>query len=150
MGTSSPVIYSFMLTTAQGRKLRHVNGIALRNISEKPPVRPRGRSNDDASIAGSWRSPTQILTIKEEAALTHSKSSNDLRAAAAAAAQLNATDTAKGRRRRNTLRIDDPLSMQRLFEEAPSARLPDTFFTLHHSSVGGMIFSAQFYGDVLC
>ncbi|RPB25845.1 hypothetical protein L211DRAFT_821722 [Terfezia boudieri ATCC MYA-4762] len=116
-----------------GRKLRHLNGIALRNISEKPPVRPRGKSNDDASIAGSWRSSTQILTIQEEAALSHSKSSSDLRASAAAA-QLNATDTAKGRWRRSTLRIDDPLSIQRLFEEAPSTRLPDTFFTLHHTS----------------
>lgn len=126
-----------MLTAYQGRKLRHLNGIALRNVSEKPLLRPRGKSNDDASIAGSWRSPTQILTIQEEAALTHSKSSSDLRTTAVAA-QLNATDTAKGRRRRSMMRIDDPLSIQRLFEEAPSARLPDTFFTLHHASSGGM------------
>ena len=116
-----------------------MNGIALRNISEKPLVRPCGRSNDDASIAGSWRSPTQILTINEEAALTRSGSASDLRAAATAAAQMNATDTAKARRRRSTLRIDDLISMQRLFEEAPSARLPDTFFTLHRVSAGASL-----------
>lgn len=111
-----------------------MNGIALRNVSEKPVARPCGRSNDDASIAGSWRSSTQILTINEEAALTRSGSANDLRAVVTAATQMNATDSTKARRRRSTKRIDDLISMQRLFEEAPSARLPDTFFTLHRIS----------------
>lgn len=103
-------------------------------------MRPCGRSSDDASIAGSWRSPTQILTINEEAAITRSGSASDLRAAATAAAQMNPTDnTVKARRRRSTLRIDDPISMQRLFEEAPSTRLPDTFFTLHRISTGSTL-----------
>ncbi|KAF8460481.1 UV radiation resistance protein and autophagy-related subunit 14-domain-containing protein [Kalaharituber pfeilii] len=126
------------LLSPWGRKLRHLNGIAIRNISEKPVARPRGRSNDDASIAASWRSPSQILSSKEEAALTHSKSSSDLHFAAMAQQHAaTPSNTMKGRRRRSTwLDLDDPLALQKMFEEAPTTRLPDTFFTLHHASLG--------------
>ncbi|KAI5811113.1 UV radiation resistance protein and autophagy-related subunit 14-domain-containing protein [Peziza echinospora] len=132
------------LLSASGRKLRHLNGIAIRNVSEIIPPRPHGKSNDDTSIAGSWRSPKQILSVQEEAAIQHSRSSSDLVSMSIAAQASSgsgggppASLRIPGRRRRSTrVDMEDPLSMQKFFEEAPSTRLPDTFFTLHHASVG--------------
>lgn len=84
----------------------------------------------------------------EEGGLAHSKSSNDL-ASASIASQHPPHSPAispselrsPGRRRRSTrIELDDPIARQKLFEEASTATaLPDTFFSLHHESVGMFI-----------
>lgn len=129
----------------KGRKLRHLNGIALRNITEKIPVRPRGRSNDDESIVASWRSPAKILSVQEASSLPQSRSSNDLVSLSLASQSLNASSSAddrpmrgKVRRRSTRLSLDDTPSRSKQSEKVEISRLPDTFFSLHQESGGGL------------
>ena len=66
----------------QNRKLRHLQGIAIRNLTLSPaptPTRSRGKTFDDDAIPSALKSPTKTLALRESAALTYSRSSTDLK-----------------------------------------------------------------------
>lgn len=95
----------------QNRKLRHLQGIYLRNLSFQ---RPRGRTTDDVAIHAS---PKKSDTLRETPKLHHALSSEDLRP--------------KMRRRSTTLTQDSPVSEQKKLEALYNSRMADAFFSMH-------------------
>ncbi|KAK4239280.1 UV radiation resistance associated protein [Achaetomium macrosporum] len=103
------------LLLPQNRKLRHLRGIALRNLHFS---RPRGHTIDDAALN---KSPAKLESLRSAPQLHHALSSEDLRPPA-------------GRRRSTNLANASPATRQKKFEDAFSSKLADAFFSLH---VGG-------------
>ncbi|KAK6363266.1 hypothetical protein TWF730_000709 [Orbilia blumenaviensis] len=160
-GTATPVraTRDRPLLSPNGRHLRHLKGIAVRNLSSKP-ARVHRRSNDDENLATSWRSPGKLAVHLEERTLTHSRSAIDLSSLAAESSAAGASsgsnthhipdDTASEGsrpiliRRRNTRSnsilagtiFENATTRQRNLTDATLGKLVDTFFTLHHDSVG--------------
>jgi hypothetical protein len=99
------------LLLPQNRKLRHLRGIYLRNLSF---VRPRGRTIDDVAIN---LSPTKLESLQEPQ-LHHTQSSEDLR-------------PRSSRRRSTNLAGASPFTRQKRLEHAVDSRVADAFFSLH-------------------
>ncbi|TVY42724.1 UV radiation resistance-associated protein [Lachnellula subtilissima] len=96
------------LLLPQNRKLRHLQGIYLRNLTL---TRPRGQTIDDTAL--------NTTSQKREPQLHHAQSSDELR------------PTQKGRRRSSNWGAASPVSRQKKLEDVIDARMADTFFTLH-------------------
>ncbi|KAH7355966.1 UV radiation resistance protein and autophagy-related subunit 14-domain-containing protein [Pyrenochaeta sp. MPI-SDFR-AT-0127] len=129
------------------RKLRHLQGITIRNLTlTVTPARLRGKTIDDEAIPSTLKSPTKALALRESKGLAHSRSSSDLQAADDGARRSHGrlreptTPTkaprpafGKGLRRRATMEWTNasPLSRQKKLEDITAGRMADTFFTLH-------------------
>ncbi|KAL2150963.1 hypothetical protein VTH82DRAFT_6061 [Thermothelomyces myriococcoides] len=113
------------LLLPQNRKLRHLRGIALRNVSFS---RPRGYSIDDAVV--SIRSPAKVEALRETPRLHHALSSDDLQPPTA-------------RRRNTNLASASPVTRQKKFENAFDSRLADAFFSLHIQGVEEPIYISE-------
>ncbi|KXT07156.1 hypothetical protein AC578_2494 [Pseudocercospora eumusae] len=72
--------WTWLLPT--NRKLRNIEFIALRNLSvtSSSPARNRGKTIDDQALPQSLKSPAKLVSLREQRALGHSRSSTDLRA----------------------------------------------------------------------
>ncbi|KAK3341914.1 UV radiation resistance protein and autophagy-related subunit 14-domain-containing protein [Lasiosphaeria hispida] len=99
------------LLLPQNRKLRHLRGIYLRNLTF---TRPRGRTIDDAALN---KSPGKLEALREPPQLHHALSSEALRPA--------------GRRRSTNLGNASPMIRQKKIENVFDSRLADAFFSLH-------------------
>ena len=101
------------LLLPQNRKLRHLRGIALRNVAFS---RPRGRTLDDAAL--NIQSPAKLESLRNPPQLHHALSSEDLR-------------PPNGRRRSTQLPNASPATRQKKFEDTFDSKLADAFFSLH-------------------
>lgn len=108
----SPESNTRPLLLPQNRKLRHLRGIYLRNLSF---VRPRGRTIDDAAIN---KSPGKLEALRETHQLHHALSTESLRPVA-------------GRRRSTNLANASPFTRQKKLEYTVESRIADAFFSLH-------------------
>ncbi|KAF2798201.1 UV radiation resistance-associated gene protein [Melanomma pulvis-pyrius CBS 109.77] len=129
------------------RKLRHLQGITIRNLTlTTAPSRPRGKTIDDDGIPSTLKSPTKTLALKESRGLSHSRSSSDLKSTEDAARRGNGDAhqpgsprkparpvISKGLRRRSTMEWSgaSPLTRQKKLEDITGGRMADTFFSLH-------------------
>ncbi|KAH7132160.1 UV radiation resistance protein and autophagy-related subunit 14-domain-containing protein [Dendryphion nanum] len=129
------------------RKLRHLQGIAIRNLTLIPAQsRPRTRTIDDEAIPSTLKSPTKALALMEQRGLAHSRSSSDLKSSEDSARhtsdavrengspkKASRPTMGKGLRRRSTMEWSgaSPLTRQRKLEDVIGARMADTFFSLH-------------------
>ena len=100
------------LLLPQNRKLRHLRGLYLRNLSF---VRPRGRTTDDAAIN---KSPSKLEALRETPQLHHALSTESFRPTA-------------GRRRSTNLANASPFTRQKKLEYTVESRVADVFFSLH-------------------
>ncbi|KAK4223557.1 putative UV radiation resistance-associated gene protein, partial [Podospora fimiseda] len=99
------------LLLPQNRKLRHLRGITLRNLTFS---RPRGRTIDDAALN---KSPAKIESLKNSQQIHHTLSSEDLRP--------------KFGRRSTNLANTSPLTRQKKLEDTFDSKLANAFFSLH-------------------
>ncbi|KAF3046997.1 hypothetical protein E8E12_010125 [Didymella heteroderae] len=127
------------------RKLRHLQGIAIRNLTlSLAPTRSRGKTIDDEALPSTLKSPTKTLALREGKPLTHSRSSSDLNSIEdedrfdhgglrKPTTPARPVRPAKGMRRRSTLEWTNasPLTRQKRLEDITAGRMADTFFTLH-------------------
>ncbi|KAF2628322.1 hypothetical protein BU25DRAFT_365918 [Macroventuria anomochaeta] len=127
------------------RKLRHLQGITIRNLTLTPaPPRCRGKTIDDEALPSTLKSPTKTLALRGSRSLTHSRSSTDLNSFEDedrfddGSLRKPTTPTrpvrpTKGMRRRSTLEWANasPLARQKRLEDITAGRMADTFFTLH-------------------
>ncbi|KAI8943337.1 hypothetical protein NX059_001354 [Plenodomus lindquistii] len=128
------------------RKLRHLQGITIRNLTLTPvPSRSRGKTFDDEAIPSTFKSPTKALAQRETKRLSHSRSSSDLKSSPEAARTNGSlreptTPTKPSRpgfgkelMRRTTMDWANasPLTRQKKLEDITAGRMADTFFTLH-------------------
>ncbi|OBT77195.1 hypothetical protein VF21_04080 [Pseudogymnoascus sp. 05NY08] len=107
------------LLAPQTRRLRHLQGIYLRNLTL---ARPRGHTIDDATLN---KTPEKLESLRRslhEPSLQHSASSDD----------LNANIRPSGRRRRSTIWAgQSPDYRQRKLEDVIDNGMVDAFFSLH-------------------
>ena len=99
------------LLLPQNRKLRHLQGIYLRNLTLS---RPRGKTIDDAAL----NKTPQKLEAMREPQLHHAQSSGDLR-------------PPKPRRRSTVWSGASPEFRQKKLEDVIDSGMADTFFSLH-------------------
>lgn len=100
------------LLLPQNRRIRHLRGVYLRNLSFD---RPRGKTADDSAVK---HSHDKVVSLREHAQLHHSASTESLRPATA-------------RRRSTNLGSASPVTRQKRLELTIDSRVADSFFTLH-------------------
>lgn len=100
------------LLLPQNRKIRHLRGIYLRNLSFD---RTQGRTTDDSAVK---HSPSKLDSLRENSQLHHSASTESLRPASA-------------RRRSTNLGNATPVTRQKQVDFMIDSRVADAFFSLH-------------------
>lgn len=126
----------------QNRKLRHLQGITVRNLTLVPtPSRPRGKTIDDDAVPSALKSLTKTLALHESRGLNHSRSSSDLKdhgsnyepSRRSSPEKPKRPSITRGLRRRSTLEWmgANPLTRQKKLEDITDSRMADTFFTIH-------------------
>ncbi|KAF2203235.1 UV radiation resistance-associated gene protein [Delitschia confertaspora ATCC 74209] len=129
------------------RKLRHLQGITIRNLTLTPrPTRLRGKTADDEAIPSTFSSPAKALAQLEVNTIAHSRSSSDLRSVEESPKRSSANIPSQGspkkpvrpsilkdRRRRSTMEWigASPQERQKKLEDVIAARMADVFFSLH-------------------
>ncbi|WEW61125.1 hypothetical protein PRK78_006615 [Emydomyces testavorans] len=128
---------------ASNRKLRHLQGISVRNLLVTPPPanRARGKTIDDESIPNTLQTPAKMLANKEARTVHHSRSATDLkRISSSTDTKLTAGEDGKQirrkdltSRRRSTLPWSgaNPVVRQTRLEDIAASRMADTWFSLH-------------------
>ncbi|KAH8682110.1 UV radiation resistance protein and autophagy-related subunit 14-domain-containing protein [Xylariales sp. PMI_506] len=113
----------------QNRRLRHLQGIYLRNLSF---VRPSGKSTDDLEL--NIGSPTKLQLLKSSSShqLQHAASSESLR-----------QRPGKPRRRSTNLANKSPVTRQKHLESTIESRAADAFFSLHVEGVEGPVYISE-------
>lgn len=111
------------LLLPQNRKLRHLQGIYLRNLKLS---RPRGQTIDDAALN---KTPQKLEALREPQ-LHHVQSSGDLR-------------PPKPRRRSTIWSGASPGFRQKKLEDVIDSRMADTFFSLHCASQRDPIYVSE-------
>ncbi|ATZ49919.1 hypothetical protein BCIN_05g03160 [Botrytis cinerea B05.10] len=101
------------LILPQNRKLRHLQGIYVRNLTLS---RPRGKTIDDAGLN---KSPQKLEALRRESQLHHAQSSGDLR------------PSARTRRSSSNWVGASPSIRQKKLEDVRDSRMADSFVTLH-------------------
>lgn len=117
------------LLLPQNRRLRHLQGIYLRNLTL---TRPRGQTIDDAALN---KSPQKLEALREPQ-LHHSHSSGNLR-------------PGKVRRRSTIWAGASPDFRQKKLENVIDNRMADTFFTLHCEEQDEPIYISEVVGKAM-
>ncbi|KAI9783229.1 MAG: hypothetical protein M1839_004069 [Geoglossum umbratile] len=136
------------------RKLRHLQGISLRNLSlSHPNRRHRGSTNDDGFLPQSWKSPAKLFAQQEQHQLGHSRSSTDLNTLnfAAASGDTDRTSdipnspTVARLRRRSTHNWSgaSPSTRQKRLEDVTSGRMADIWFSIHCSGIEEPVYVSE-------
>ncbi|PWW79442.1 hypothetical protein C7212DRAFT_275581 [Tuber magnatum] len=136
------------LLLSSGRKLRHLTGIALRNLTtslHKAQFTRSARSSDDDVLAGAWKSAGKLPVHAEGSTsggtgrgLIHAKSEVDL-TKADVDVDVGIDVRPGGRLRRQSVRgnplgLESSMTKQKRLEDAASGRMVDVFFSLHVGS----------------
>jgi hypothetical protein len=120
------------LLLPQNRRIRHLQGILLRNLTVS---RPRGRTIDDAALN---KTPQKLEALREalnEPQLPHAQSSDNL------SAQVRPTGM---RRRRSTVwASQNPSYRQKKLEDVIDHGMVDTFYSLHCAGVEEPIYISE-------
>lgn len=122
------------------RKLRHLQGISIRNLVVNPPNRTRGKTIDDEDIPNSFQSPSKVLAQDANRCLNHSRSFTNLKSINAASDSRIRNEQPPPLRqpqRRNTLPWSDPnpRTRQVKLEDIMRSRMADTWFSIHCDKV---------------
>lgn len=147
-----------MYSAAQNHRLRHIQGISLRNLCLPLAEAKEGRAKtlDDESLPQSLSSPDKLRVSQESQTLQHSHSTSDLTSHDAelfpSKTEGNSKDeppeqslqrlpsTPKKPRRKSTLEwaTDSPNQRQVRLEDAIQKHVADVFFSLHGEGIKGM------------
>ncbi|KAI9170860.1 UV radiation resistance-associated protein [Paramyrothecium foliicola] len=119
---------------ALNRKLRHLKGLSLRNLSFDPPSHLR--TSDDASLN---KSPNKLEALRESGQQLHSSRSTDsLRKDALR------PDTLKRARRTSLSFVHaSPATRQKNLESMRDSHVGDVFFSLHVGSDGDPVYISE-------
>ena len=154
---SSPALRSRIncFGNPQNRKLRHLQGISLRNLALSSPLtKTHGKTIDDESLPHALKTPAKLLS-QREIKLEHSRSSSDLRLppnahGLAEVDDFNHNAPATSRppsklRRRSTLNWANapPRVRQTKLEDVSRERMADTWFSIHCSGIDEPIYVSE-------
>ncbi|KAE8325579.1 UV radiation resistance protein and autophagy-related subunit 14-domain-containing protein [Aspergillus sergii] len=129
------------------RKLRHLQGISIRNLVVDPPSRTRGKTIDDEDIPNSFQSPSKILAQDASRPLNHSRSFTNLKSVNAAGDKCITREPPSRRQpqRRNTLPWSDPnpRTRQVKLEDITRSRMADTWFSMHCDKIEEPVYVSE-------
>ncbi|KAE8356699.1 UV radiation resistance protein and autophagy-related subunit 14-domain-containing protein [Aspergillus coremiiformis] len=134
------------------RKLRHLQGISIRNLVVNPTSRSRGKTIDDEDIPNSFQSPSKILAQDTTRALNHSRSFTNLKSISAPGESRICEEQAPPLRqpqRRNTLPWSDPnpRARQVKLEDITKSRMADTWFSVHCDKIEEPVYVSEVVKD---
>ncbi|KAI0184209.1 UV radiation resistance-associated protein [Xylaria flabelliformis] len=112
---------------SQNRRLRHLHGIYLRNLSF---TKPHGRASDDLD-ADLLSNRPQEAQLQHQHQLLHARSSESLR------------PRPNTRRRSTTLANTTPVTRHKQLEYTIESRAADVFFSLHCNEEAGPIYISE-------
>ncbi|KAL8637825.1 MAG: hypothetical protein Q9228_004950 [Teloschistes exilis] len=155
----STVSLALDVLVVKNRKLRHLEGITLRNLSFSQPSTPKqSKTIDDELLPSTLKTPTKLLALREKK-LEHSRSSSDLHSSSKNEQPLAGREEPGGlnksaklnrpqignRRRRSTLDWTNapPQVRQKRLEDVAEARLADTWFSLHCEGISEPIYVSE-------
>jgi hypothetical protein len=148
----------------KNRRLRHLQGISIRNLSiNAPQTRPRSASVDDEALPYAKKSPAKTLAIRNQKQLEHSRSQTNLRSIQESAStssldakgKENAIDDGgfitpprprlQTMRRRSTLEWVNasPQVRQKKLEDILVTRMVNVFFSLHVDGLAEPIYISE-------
>lgn len=151
------------LSCPQNRKLSHLEGISLRNLTlSRPSSGAYGKTIDDDSLPHALKTPTKALALRESHKLGHSRSSVDLKSSpslndsisigkqnqdvpSSGSPEKKPTPPKPKVRRRSTLNWVNapPETRQKKLEEVTAERLADTFFSIHCADIAEPIYVSE-------
>lgn len=130
---------------AWNRRLRHLQGISIRNlVVTPPPTRARTKTIDDDDIPNTLKTPSKILSQSDNHSLHPSRSFTDLKSHASQ--HDNTKEPAiRSSRRRSTLFWNDPnpRTRQVKLEDITNSRMADTFFSLHCEGLNEPVYISE-------
>ena len=170
--THNPIVIQLTYNPTKNRKLRHLHGISLRNLSLTPALtRPRGKTIDDEALPYTLSSPSKLLAINESHELAHSHSSQDLSGAqhrdspSNSSSKSNANDAVVGNghaippatptknrlRRASTLDWGSasPKVRRQKVQDAITRHTADVFFSLHVDGVKEPVYVSEVARNVM-
>lgn len=132
----------------KGRKLRHLTGIVLRNLTTGEA--PYEKSTNDDFFASAWKPPCQatpanpyiqgergcvqrVSNVGETVSSVSSRSSHGLPAGGLAGLPGPRRRSARG----NLVGVENPVLRQKILADFAVGRMADVFFTLHIPELGG-------------
>ncbi|KAL8931854.1 MAG: hypothetical protein Q9211_006690, partial [Gyalolechia sp. 1 TL-2023] len=141
------------------RRLRHLEGISLRNLTLSRPIKSlQTKTIDDESLPNAFRTTTKSLALREKK-LEHSRSSSDLYSSPQGRNILGGstpnedseTDVKHIRpprgkiRRRSTLNWTNatPQIRQKKLEDVAGSRLADTWFSVHCEGIAEPVYVSE-------
>ncbi|KAJ5558781.1 hypothetical protein N7461_002753 [Penicillium sp. DV-2018c] len=130
---------------AWNRRLRHLQGISIRNlVVTPPPTRARGKTIDDDDIPNTLRTTSKILSQTENPPLHSSRSFTDLKSHTSQHEDSKEPAT-RSSRRRSTLFWNDPnpRTRQVKLEDITNSRMVDSFFSLHGEGLSEPIYISE-------
>ncbi|CRG84458.1 UV radiation resistance-associated gene protein [Talaromyces islandicus] len=139
------------LLFSTNKKLRHLQGISIRNLLIAPPSRTRGKTIGDDDIPHSLRSPDKLDTQPGSRNLTHSRSYTDLKSSSTEdPVEPNKDNDDRAResgrgRRRSTLFWSGANSESRQIklEDISRSRLADTWFSIHCDGINDPVYISE-------
>ncbi|KAJ5939045.1 UV radiation resistance protein/autophagy-related protein 14 [Penicillium verhagenii] len=133
---------------ASNRRLRHLNGLSVRNLVVAPPTnRARGKTIDDDDIPNSLKSASKILAQNETHHSLHpSRSFTELNSRANQQSHAGPNPTTKREpRRRSLLPWNDPnpRTRQVSLEDITKSRMADTWVSMHCDGIDEPIYVSE-------
>ncbi|EAW13184.1 putative UV radiation resistance protein (UVRAG) [Aspergillus clavatus NRRL 1] len=131
------------------RKLRHLQGVSIRNLVITPPLsRARGKTIDDEEIPNSLQSPSKILAQSAIRPLHISRSFTNLPSVPITNGDnpdTNEHQPGSRLRRRSTLPWNDPnpRTRQVKLEDITKIRMADTWFSIHCDGIDTPIYVSE-------
>ncbi|KAL4782223.1 UV radiation resistance protein and autophagy-related subunit 14-domain-containing protein [Aspergillus varians] len=136
------------------RKLRHLQGVSIRNLVVDPPSRARGKTIDDEDIPNSLQSPSKIFARDTNRSLHHSRSFSNLKSFPASGDQSGRTEQRlplRQARRTSTLPWSDPNPQVRQvkLEDITRSRIANTWFSIHCDGVDEPVYVSEITEDAM-
>ncbi|KAK2748141.1 hypothetical protein FQN57_001265 [Myotisia sp. PD_48] len=142
---------------ASNRKLRHLQGISIRNLvaNALPATTGRRQTIDDENVPFTLQTPAKALALRENRIIHHSRSATDLGRPSSSAGLANTISNDNGielprkdkfkPRRRSTLPWVDvsPDVRQKRLEDIAESRMADSWFSLHCQNVAEPIYVSE-------
>ncbi|KAL2865137.1 putative UV radiation resistance protein (UVRAG) [Aspergillus lucknowensis] len=135
------------------RKLRHLQGVSVRNLVVDRPNRSRGKTIDDEDIPNSLQSPSKILAQDARRSLNQSRSFSNLKFAAASGEQSTHHERLPSHqaRRKSTLPWSDPNPQIRQvkLEDITRSRMATTWFSIHCDGIAEPVYISEIVEDAM-
>ncbi|KAL2838802.1 UV radiation resistance protein and autophagy-related subunit 14-domain-containing protein [Aspergillus pseudoustus] len=136
-----------------GRKLRHLQGVTIRNLVVNPPSRARGKTIDDEDIPNTFQSPSKILAEDTNRALHQSRSFSNLKSSSATDHQNVSHERLPLRqaRRKSTLPWSGPNPQVRQvkLEDITRSRMATSWFSIHCDGVDEPVYVSEVVVDAV-